>query len=178
MNFYTTQMRPGPAAIAVLLLALALNLPGCGEGQTSAAGTEKGGQRTAKAATAGASATNKGASSERAAKRCRESLGDFLDSMESLNNSLAVGLSYDNYLTAVNHVRSTYAPIEADRLPLLCLAQVASPAEQALNTYIEAANAWGDCLATTSCDSESIEPRLQRKWGEASDLLSGVQLNG
>lgn len=162
MNFYTTQMRFGPAVIAVLLLAPALILPGCGDEQTSAAGTIRNAVRPAKA-------------DPPVDKRCRRALGDFLDSIESLNNSLAVGLSYDAYLSAVNHVRSTYAPIDADRLSLLCLARVASPAEQALNTYIEAANDWGDCLATTSCDSESIEPRLQRKWAEASGLLSDAK---
>jgi hypothetical protein len=171
-------MRPGPAAIAVLLLALALILPGCGDEQTSAAGTGKSAAQTENATTAASSVANKSASRDlAAAKRCRTSLGDLLDSMESLNNSLAVGLSYDNYLSAVNHVRSAYARIEADRLPLLCLTQVASPAEKALNTYIEAANAWGDCLATASCDSESIEPRLQRKWTTASDALSEAQRN-
>jgi hypothetical protein len=171
-------MRFGPAAIAAPLLVLALILPSCGGEQTSAAGTEGSAAPAAKATTADASATNKGASRDlAAAKRCGKSLGDFLDSMESLSNSLAVGLSYDDYLTAVNHVRSTYTPIDADGLPLLCLARVASPAEQALNTYIDAANAWGDCLATTSCDSESIEPRLQRKWAQASNLLSEAQGN-
>jgi len=169
-------MRLGPAAIVVLLLALAPVLSGCGDEQTSAAATEKGGRSTAKATTTSASLTNRGASRDLAdVKHCRGSLGEFLDSMESLNNSLAVGLSYEDYLTAVNHVRSTYAPIDAGRLPLLCLAQVASPAEHALNTYIGAANTWGDCLATTSCDPESIEPRLQRKWSTASDSLAEAQ---
>jgi hypothetical protein len=172
-------MRPGPAAIAVLLLALALILPGCGDEQTSAAGTGRSAARAAKTTTADApAATGKNtAGAPATAKRCRRSLGDFLDSIESLNNSLAVGLTYDDYLTAVNHVRSTYAPINADQLPLLCLAQVAGPAEKALNTYIEAANSWGDCLATAACDSESIEPRLQREWARASDGLSEAQEN-
>lgn len=173
-------MRPGPAAIAVFLLALALILPDCGDEQTSAAGAGRSVARAAKKTTAdGSAATNEAAASDPAtAKRCRRSVGDFLDSMESLSNSLAVGLSYDAYLSAVNHVRSTYAPIDADRLSLLCLVRVASPAEQAFNTYIEAANVWGDCLATTSCDSGSIEPRLQGEWREASSLLSEAQLNG
>ncbi|HET8863564.1 MAG TPA: hypothetical protein VFM94_09980 [Solirubrobacterales bacterium] len=172
-------MRPGPAAIAVLLLALALILPGCGEEQTSAAGTVKSASRAARATAADAPAAGSGAASSDpvAARRCRGSLADFLDSMESLNNSLAVGLSYDAYLSAVNHVRSTYAPIEADRLPLLCLTRVAGAAERALNLYIDAANAWGDCLATASCDSESIEPRLQRRWAAASDGISEAQEN-
>lgn len=172
-------MRLGPAAIAAPLLVLALILPGCGDEQTSAAGTAKGSARAAKATTAKASAAPSKARAGAlvTARRCRRSLGDFLDSMESLNNSLAVGLSYDAYLSALNHVRSTYAPISANQLPLVCLAQVASPAEQALNTYIAAANVWGDCLATTSCDPESIEPRLQRKWREASSFLSEAELN-
>jgi hypothetical protein len=146
-------MRSGPAVIAALLLALALIPPGCGEEQTKAA--------------------DRGANDQLAAARqCRGSLGDLLDSMESLNNSLAVGLSYDNYLSAVNHVRATYAPIRANRLQLACLVQVANPAEQALNSYIEAANTWGNCLSTTSCNPESIEPKLQRKWTEAAGSVA------
>jgi hypothetical protein len=167
-------MRPGPAAIAVLLLAPALILPGCGGEQTSAADAEKSTGRTTEATTTKVpTATSAAAAGDRpAAQRCRRSLGGFLDSMESLNNSLAVGLGYDDYLTAVNQVRSTYAPIRADQLSFFCLTQIASPAERALNTYIEAANLWGDCLAAASCDSESIEPKLQGKWARASDLLS------
>lgn len=171
-------MRSGPAAIVAPLLVLALILPGCGDEQTSAAGTGERVGHTAQAATADAPATSGAPSGELAvAKRCRRSLGDFLDSMESLNNSLAVGLSYDAYLSAVNHVRSAYAPIEADRIPLLCLTQVAGLAEKALNTYIDGANAWGDCLASASCDSESIEPGLQRRWATASAALSAAQEN-
>lgn len=169
-------MRPGPAVIAILLLALAPILPGCGDKQTTAAGAEKSAVRAAQAPTTNASAArDKGSSNQAAERQCRRSLGNFLDSMESLNNSLAVGLSYDDYLTAVNHTRSAYAPINADQLPLLCLTQVASPAEHALNTYIEATNSWGDCLATTPCDPESIEAKLQRKWAQASNLLSEAQ---
>ena len=111
----------------------------------------------------------------RAARRCGRLLGDFLDSMESLNNTLAVGLDYEGYLAAVNRVRATYARIEAERLPLACLARVAGPAERSLNFYIDAANTWGNCLATSACDSEAVEPKLQRKWEEASDLLSEAQ---
>jgi hypothetical protein len=171
-------MRLGSAAIAALLLVWAAILPGCGDEQSTAAGVEKGSIRTTQGTTTKAhAAASKAATGEPAARECRSSLGDFLDSMESLNNSLAVGLSYEDYLSAVNQVRGTYAPIEADQLPLLCLTQVASPAEGALNTYIEAANTWGDCLATPSCDPESIEPQLQRKWGVASEQISEAQDN-
>jgi hypothetical protein len=33
-------------------------------------------------------------------------------------------------------------------------------------------NIWGDCLATSSCEVGSVEPKLQRRWDTASDLLA------
>lgn len=167
-------MRSGPAAAVGLLLSLALVLSACGDEQTTAAAPERASSEAA--ADGGAKAKTSTASSGdgAAARQCRRSLGDFLDSMESLGNTLAVGLSYEDYLSAVNHVRATYASIDADRLSVVCLASVASPAERALNAYIEAANAWGDCLATTSCDPESVEPELQRKWAQAARLISSA----
>lgn len=170
-------MRFGPIAAAAVLLSLALILPGCGEEATPAADRDMTAPNGAQSPPNGALTTAKGQASRSvmATRRCRFLLGDFLDSMESLNNTVAVGLDYDSYLGAVNNVRATYASVPAERLQLVCLAKVATPAEQALNTYIEAANAWGDCLATTSCDPESIEPKLQREWEKASDLLSAAR---
>jgi hypothetical protein len=167
-------MRPGPAATVGLLLSLALILPGCGDEQTTAAGTESASSEAARSE-AKVTTAGEGSGDPAAARRCRRALGGFLDSMESLNNTLAVGLSYDDYLGAVNDVRSTYAGVEADRLPIVCLGNVAGPAERALNVYIEAVNTWGNCLATASCDPESIESELQREWERASDLIASAQ---
>jgi hypothetical protein len=157
-------MRSGPAATAGLMLALALVPVGCGEEQTTAAGAETT-RPAAKPKPHGSAA----------AKRCRRSLGEFFDAMESLNNTVAVGLDYDGYLSTVNRVRATYAEIDADRLSIACLARVASPAEQALNAYIAAANTWGECLATTTCDPAEMEPGLQRKWAAAANLVARAQ---
>ncbi|MGC1852253.1 MAG: hypothetical protein WA687_07425 [Solirubrobacterales bacterium] len=172
-------MRFGPIAAAAVLLSLALILPGCGEEGTATAG----GERAAAESTAGgeeaipSGATGVGETrmAALAARQCGRLLGDFLDAMESLGNTLAVGLDYDSYLGAVNHVRGAYAKVPADRLSFFCLTRVATPAEKALNTHIDAANAWGECLASSSCDPESVEPKLQRKWREASDLLSAAR---
>lgn len=163
-------MRFGPAATVCLLLGLALILPACGGEQTAAAGGETAAASSAKAALNGATARGPSA-----ARQCGKSLRGFLDSLESLNNSLAVGLNYDDYLSVVNHVRATYAEVDADRLRIGCLARVASPTEQALNVYIAAANTWGNCLASTACDPEAVEPKLQRKWAQASDLLASAE---
>ncbi|HEX2467263.1 MAG TPA: hypothetical protein VHJ54_03570, partial [Solirubrobacterales bacterium] len=107
--------------------------------------------------------------------QCRRSLGDLLDAMESLNNVVVVGLDYAGYLSSVENVRAVYAGVPADRLGIVCLARAAGPAERALNAYIEAANAWGDCLADASCDPGQVEPKLQRRWARASDALSLAQ---
>ena len=157
-------MRSGPAATAGMLLALALISVGCGEEQTAATGAETT-RPAAKPKPHGLAA----------AKRCRRSLAEFLDAMESLNNTVAVGLNYAGYLGMVNRVRATYAEIDADRLSVVCLARVASPAEQALNEYIVAANTWGEFLTTASCSPEEVEPKLQRRWAAASDLVAQAQ---
>jgi hypothetical protein len=174
MNFYTTQMRSGPAATAALMLAVALVPAGCGDEQSTAASAAGDSARATRAASPGRRAraeVRSGGMSRGEARRCRRALGDFLDASESLENSVAVGVSYEGYLTAVNHVRASYAEADAGDLPLLCLARVAAPAEAALNSYIEAANEWGECLTDSACEPESVEPELQRRWLWASDRL-------
>lgn len=159
-------MRSGPIAATAALLSLALILPGCGDERTATAGGGK--EKTS----ATKSQARVPVATPNRVKRCGAELGDFLDSIESLGNTLAVGLDYEQYLGSVNRVRASYASVAADRLGIVCLSQVAAPAEQALNIYIDAANEWGNCLATTSCDAESIEPKLQRHWERASDQLA------
>lgn len=167
-------MRFSPAATVGLLLGLALTMPGCGEERTATAG----GEAAAEKPQAGASIPGNreaGRAVPRAAltaRHCRHSLGEFLDSLESLGNTLAVGLSYEAYLATVNRVRGTYAATPADHLSLACLGRVAGPAEGALNLHIDAVNAWGDCLASASCDPESVEPQLQREWERAADRVA------
>jgi hypothetical protein len=155
-------MPSGPFAATAALLSLALILPGCGDKGTATAG---GGEEST-------NVTRTKASAPAASKRCGVQLGDFLDSSESLGNTLAVGLDYEQYLGSVNRVRAGYADIPAKRLGLVCLGRVATPAEQSLNLYIDAANLWGNCLASTSCAADSIEARLQREWEGAAELIS------
>ncbi len=156
-----------------VLLGLALILPGCGEEGTATAGGEATAERREPGAAIPRARARKAAPvASLAVRRCRHSLGEFLDSMESLGNTLAVGLSYEAYLAAIHRVRGTYAAVPADRLSLACLGRVAGPAEGALNLHIDAVNAWGDCLASSSCDPESVEPRLQREWERAANRVA------
>ncbi len=95
--------------------------------------------------------------------------------MDALREGLVVGMSYEEYLDELREVKIAYDGIQADRVPVGCLVAAGGPGERALNRYIDAANTWGDCLATASCRTESIEPKLQRGWALASDLLSAAQ---
>jgi hypothetical protein len=157
-------MRLSHAVTVGALLSLALVLLSCG-GEPSAG---SGGATTARS---GAEATT----GQVAAIRCGSQLRSFLDSMEALREDLAVGLSYEAYLGELRGARDAYDRIPADRLAVGCLLLVAGLGERALNRYIDAANAWGDCLATAACEIEAIEPELQRRWARASDLLSSAQ---
>jgi len=164
-------MRSGPIATVWILLGLVLTLSACGDEETTAAG--EGASVPRRADTRSDRADPEippGAHST--SKQCVHLLGNFLDSVESLNNALAVGLSYADYLSAVDNARTTYASVPVDRLPIACLSRVGGPAEQTLNAYIDAANSWGDCLATTSCDIAQVEPELKRRWAQASRFLS------
>jgi hypothetical protein len=152
-------MRLSLAAIVGMLLGLALVLPSCGEDRSTAAG-----ERTTIAAP---TAQPRGA--------CHSQLHRFLATMDSLRDKLARGLSYDEYLREVKTLRAAYRALDARKLPLGCLLASGAPGERAYNLHIDAVNRWGDCLATISCDTVSIEPKLQRKWALASAQLSNAQ---
>ena len=107
-----------------------------------------------------------------AAGPCQRQLGGFVASMDSLRRRLAVGVTFDQYLAEVRGIRSTYFEIPIDRIEIDCLDGVGTPAEQAFNRYIEAANDWGDCVSEAGCGSERVEPVLQRRWRIASHFLS------
>lgn len=160
-------MRFSLAAIVGALLGLALILSSCG------------GERGERAASADKPASGaSGTVAERPAPSsasCRRQLHGFLTSMDALRTDLARGLSYRDYLREVRAVRSVYARIRAEKLAVGCLLASGGPAERAFNLYIDAANAWGECLTTASCHTTVVEPTLQRKWARASTRLSLAQ---
>jgi hypothetical protein len=159
-------MRLSSAATVSILLGLALMLSACGEDGTTAA------DETAK--TTSSISTPRPSAAAPAPSSCRQ-LRPFVGSMAKLRDALARGLSYDDYLREVQGVRSIYARIEGDKLSAGCLLVSGGPAERTLNLYIDATNAWGDCLATVSCNTRSIEPKLQRKWALAARRLTIAQ---
>ncbi|MEX2448097.1 MAG: hypothetical protein WD404_05060 [Solirubrobacterales bacterium] len=157
----------GPASIAVCALTAALLcLSACGDGE---------GDGTAAGRGTGAEAERRGVA-DPGKPRCARPLRRFVAALDSLRGTVAVGVTYDTYLARVREVRARYQRVPAGRLAVGCLLAAAAPAERALNSYLAAANTWGDCLADTSCRVEAIEAKLQRAWNRASNLLSQAQL--
>jgi hypothetical protein len=148
-----------------ILLGLALILSACGEDGTTAADRPAGTINTTPSVPPHATISR---------SSCRQ-LRPFVGSMVKLRDDLARGLSYDDYLHEVQGVRLVYARIDADRLSAGCLLAAGGAAERALNLYIDATNTWGDCLATVSCNTHSIEPRLQRGWALSAHQLTSAQ---
>ncbi len=163
-------MRAGMATIG-MLVGLTLLFSSCGGGGSG------GGSGVAEGTRGEASDARARAVAGKAARgsRCRRRLGAFISAMASLRDKLARGLSYEQYLGEVKGTRVVYARIQPPTVPAGCLLASGGPGERAFNLYIDAANAWGDCLATASCETRAIEPELQRRWMRASRQLSLAQ---
>jgi hypothetical protein len=110
-----------------------------------------------------------------AAETCAEQVGRFVASMAALRTDLVAGLSYEDYVAEVEKIRGAYHRVPVAKLELECLQAAGTPAENGLNKYIEASNAWTECVETPGCESATVEPALQSRWRQASKLLSEAE---
>ena len=106
---------------------------------------------------------------------CQARLGNFLDRMNDLRQSLLAGLSYDEYVVRVRAVRDAYEAVPVDKLGATCVTGPAAKAEDAFNQYLRAANAWGECAATAGCAASEVEGKLQHRWKLASKNLDAAE---
>jgi hypothetical protein len=116
-----------------------------------------------------------GPSGEMGRTRCGKQLTVLVRSLDALRDQLAVGLTYDQYLELVERLRRAYRQIPAGEVTVGCSLAVGTPAERALNEHIEAANAWGNCLADASCQIPSVEPEIKHRWELASIAISDAE---
>lgn len=159
-----------PLIGCLIVAVLALNAIGCG-GQAPAAPKTTGAtqaEKIAKQAREPAKQRADGGS-------CKAQVGGFLDAMDTLRNRLEVGLTYEQYVDEVRGIKAAYAGIPTDRLAIDCLIGVGTPGEKSFDVYIAASRYWAECAAAVSCQSSSIETRLQQEWKVASGLLSKAQ---
>jgi hypothetical protein len=148
----------------VLAGAGALLLPGCGGGDAATAES-----------TAASRPGQQAKDSTVAGRPCPAQVGAFVRSLDRLRRQLAIGLSYEQYAAKVKGLRGSYDELPVDRLAIACLTTTGTPAERAFDKYVDATNAWGECLADATCTTATIEPVLQRKWRLASGFLAEAQ---
>jgi hypothetical protein len=162
--------RTGPLLVAI---GTVLALASCGGGRSSAQSTGVA-ERTVKAQESKPIVTK---SPERGAANggCQTRLGNFLDRMDDLRQSLLAGLSYDEYVVRVRAIHDAYETIPVDKLGAACVTGPATKAEEAFNQYLRAANAWGECAATAGCAASEIEGNLQHRWKLASKSLEAAE---
>jgi hypothetical protein len=162
--------RTGPVLAAI---ALSLVLASCGgESPTQAPPTSPAASRVKVSAK-----ETKPVGSHPAAKAapCQARIGDLVDRMDDLRQSLLAGLDYSEYVLRVQAVRAAYEAVPVDRLGLACVAGPANHAEDAFDQYLRAANLWGECAGTAGCAASSIESRLQHRWRIASKSLDAAK---
>jgi hypothetical protein len=106
---------------------------------------------------------------------CQARLGNFIDRMNDLRQSLLAGLSYDEYVVRVQAIRDAYEAVPVDKLGAACVTGPAEKAEDAFNQYLRAANAWGECAATAGCAASEVEGNLQHRWKPASKRLDAAE---
>jgi hypothetical protein len=160
--------------LVALVIALALPLASCGGGGSSTT------QDTAPSTTSTVKATEPEplASAKPSKDSCQARLGEFLARMSDLRQSLLAGLSYDEYVVRVRAIRDAYEAVPVDKLGAECVTGPAAAAEDALNQYLRAANAWGECAATAGCAASEVEAKLQHRWKLASKSLDAAKGRG
>jgi len=173
------------AALAVAA-ALGLALAACGGGSTRSgtvtASAAAGSQDGTAGALGGTASGSRDAPSDAGAGRgdpressCQAQVGGFVHSLATLRRRLVAGLAYEQYVSEMRAIRSTYEAVPVARLDVTCLTRVGGPAESSFNTYLDAGNDWGDCVGTPGCEAATVEPTLQRKWRAAAKALGEAQ---
>ena len=160
------------AAAAVL----ALGLSACGSNSSAATAESSLGAENVTAIGSGKKGADQGGKQGAPEPAtCSDQLGGFIDSMAALRTDLVTGLSYEDYVARVQSIRGDYHQVPVKKLALTCLRAAGTPAERGLNKYIEAGNAWTECVETPGCESASVEPALQSRWRQASKRLSEAE---
>ena len=106
---------------------------------------------------------------------CEEQLGPFLAAMTEVDSRLNVGLSLAEYSERLGDARVAYDAIDYGAITGGCTNAVGVPLEDAYNLYVQSLTAWNDCMATSGCTLESIEPDMQAKWEDASEKIAAAR---
>lgn len=148
--------------IAVLFVLTGVVVAGCGgpsQEQKDAAARER--ARATKLKTAAEEAAV-------VAVTCRQQVGGLLRALRSTESRLNVGMSFSDYGEQVGDISIGYDNMPIPRMDIDCVGGPGVAGERAFNSYRDAYNTWNSCIADYDCDTDSIDPELQRHWAKAS----------
>ena len=162
-------------SVGLLGVFLALGLAGCGE--VPAADQAKAQDETAAQQRADKAQERK-AKQTAVFKECSSMLGDFDDSLSSINSRLSVGLPFVDYSKAVGDATVSHDAVvkkatAAGGISDDCIIKVATPLENALKAYVNAYNTWNDCIGEDYCtfDGDTLA-KAQKAWTRADTLVT------
>jgi hypothetical protein len=112
---------------------------------------------------------------EKRAQACKAQVGEFLTSLETLDNRVSVGFQYAPYSQRVKQVRDAYGRVPYKDLAFDCLTKVGVPAEAALNRYAKADSIWHGCVTDPACDMGATESNVRRHWRDASASIRAAR---
>jgi hypothetical protein len=107
------------------------------------------------------------AAAQEAYASCRRQIFPLLDALQVVDARLNVGLSQSELSNLVGNASVQYAKIEVRELGEGDCLSSGAKLEGALNAYTRSVSTWNDCIFDYSCDTDAIDPQLQRAWASA-----------
>lgn len=114
---------------------------------------------------------------------CRQQVTPLLKALRATESRLNVGMTFADYGQQVGDVSIGYDRMPINRMDFNCIGGPGIAGEKAFNSYTAAYNTWNNCIGDFNCDTDSIDPELQKQWAKASrqttrarSALSGLEL--
>jgi len=157
------------AAVTAAVLSGCAADDGSGEGPGAAATTESVDLEERRAERAEARA-------RQAAADCQRGLQKLTGELRDVDSRLSVGLTQDDYNSALGDVRVAYDTAPFKRLDRPCLLKVGVPLESAFQKYLNANEDWADCINNYGCNvDQDVLPGMRKDWAEATRLIRRSQ---
>lgn len=157
--------RPAAIVPALAILSLSVSLVSCGESEAEKNKAKREASARASAAKLQQARTDAAAKAD----KCQAAVEPLLDELQELESRLGVGMNFDKYSTRVSDLKVVYDDAAlGDLKDLDCLQEVALPAEKAVQQYLRAYRVWQRCFEAIDCETDSVTPRVQKRWSKAA----------
>lgn len=103
---------------------------------------------------------------------CRQQVSALLRALRATESRLNVGMTFADYGGQVGDISVFYDKMPINRMDFECVSGPGVQAEKAFNSYQRAYNTWNDCIGDFDCDTDSINPELQKEWAKASRQIT------